>query len=180
MTDKKEKILSVALELFANDGYKGTSTSRIAQKAQVSEGLIFRHFENKKGLLDALMQEARERVNTLFVPILAETNPKNVIHKTISLPFSIPNGEYPFWKLQFKLKWEIDYDSTAKMKPLLDKLTWAFSELGYRQPVKEAEILNHIIESISTGILREGPESQKSLKKFLIDKYLEKEVHEKK
>ena len=41
MTDKKEKILNAALELFANDGYNVTSTSKIAKTAGVSEGLIF-------------------------------------------------------------------------------------------------------------------------------------------
>ena len=47
MTDKQEKILQAALELFAKEGFKGTSTNKIAKKAGVSEGLIFRHFENK-------------------------------------------------------------------------------------------------------------------------------------
>ena len=54
MTNKKEKILLTALELFANEGFKSVTTSKIAKEAGVSEGLIFRHFENKKGLLNAL------------------------------------------------------------------------------------------------------------------------------
>lgn len=59
MTDKQEKILrATALDLFANTGYNAASTSKIAQKASVSEGLIFRHCQNKKGLLDALVLEA--------------------------------------------------------------------------------------------------------------------------
>ena len=46
MTDKKENILKSALELFANEGVNATSTNRIAIKANVSEGLIFKHFKN--------------------------------------------------------------------------------------------------------------------------------------
>ncbi|MEM6542898.1 MAG: helix-turn-helix domain-containing protein, partial [Bacteroidota bacterium] len=56
MTAKQEKILNAALELFAHEGYNVVSTSKIAQKAGVSEGLIFRHFESKQGLLNAILQ----------------------------------------------------------------------------------------------------------------------------
>ncbi|NHF60702.1 TetR/AcrR family transcriptional regulator [Flavobacteriaceae bacterium TP-CH-4] len=171
MTDKKKQILAVALELFANDGFNGTSTSKIAKEAGVSEGLIFRHFEHKNGLLNALVQQAVERIRLLIEPILIETDPKKVIQKSIDLPFALPESEYPFWKLQFKLKWENDYEQD-KMRPFIEKLTWAFSNLGYIQARKEAEVLNHIIESISIGILREGRKSQEGLKEFILRKYL--------
>ena len=173
MTSKKENILIAALDLFANEGFKSVPTSKIAKQAGVSEGLIFRHFENKQGLLNALIQEASDKANALFTPILLESKAKEVIRKTIELPFSISIKEYPFWKLQFKLKWENDYDGGDKMEPLLTKLAWSFNELNYKEPRKEAEILNHIIESISTGILRDGKKSQSGLKEFLIIKYLE-------
>jgi len=172
MIDRKKKILHTALDLFANEGFKSVPTSKIAKHAEVSEGLIFRHFENKQGLLNALIQEASEKVNTLFTPILLQTDAKMVIQKTIELPFSVSKNEYPFWKLQFKLKWENDYDGSDKMEPLIVKLAWAFKVLGYEEPRKEAEILNHIIESISTGILRDSVKSQIGLKDFLIHKYL--------
>jgi AcrR family transcriptional regulator len=58
--DKKEKILTVALALFSSQGFDSTSTSLIAKKAEVSEGLIFRHFTNKEGLLMAIMEKAKE------------------------------------------------------------------------------------------------------------------------
>jgi AcrR family transcriptional regulator len=51
MTEKKELILQTALRLFSEQGYEATPTNRIAKEAGVSEGLIFRHFENKEGLL---------------------------------------------------------------------------------------------------------------------------------
>ena len=87
MTDKQERILDAALELFANEGYASTPTSKIAKKAGVSEGLIFRHYENKQGLLDALIGEAEVRLGKIFGPILFESDPKLVIRKTIELPF---------------------------------------------------------------------------------------------
>jgi len=44
MTEKQEKIIKSALELFALEGYAATSTRKAAERAGVSEGLIFRHF----------------------------------------------------------------------------------------------------------------------------------------
>ena len=171
MTDKQEKILSAALELFASDGYNAVSTSRIAKEAGVSEGLIFRHFTNKKGLLNAIISEAERRLNEVFSHIVFETDPQAVLRKTIEIPYSIPETAYSFWRLQFKLKWEQEYYNPDKMKPLVDKLTWAFKELKYEQPELEAKLLEQTIESISTGILRDGKELQIPFKQFLIAKY---------
>ena len=41
MTEKQEQILKTALQLFAEKGYDGTSTAKVAKAAGVSEGLIF-------------------------------------------------------------------------------------------------------------------------------------------
>lgn len=171
MTDKKENILNAALELFANEGYNAVSTSKIAKVAGVSEGLIFRHFENKKALLDAIMEDAERRINETFAHVIFESNPKKVIQKTIELPFAIDQSEYDFWKLQFKLKWEPGYYNPNKMKPLVDKLTWAFAALGFESPENEALLLTQILDTISIGILRDGIEQQLPLKSFILSKY---------
>ena len=34
MTEKKKKIISAALEMFSENGYKGTATNQIAKKAK--------------------------------------------------------------------------------------------------------------------------------------------------
>jgi len=171
MTDKKRKIILVALELFANEGFKSVTTSKIAKRAGVSEGLIFKHFASKQGLLDAILSLAAEKVLNVITPILNETNPEKVLEKTILFPFVIEKNEYHFWKLQFKLKWELEISGREKMQPLLDKLSWAFTELNFEHPDEEAEVLNHIIESISVGILKEGVKTQLPLKDFLLKKY---------
>jgi AcrR family transcriptional regulator len=171
MTDKKEKILNAALELFANDGYNATPTSKIARQAGVSEGLIFRHFENKKGLLEALNREAESRLQILFKDIFSETNPKEKIRKTIELPFHVPESEYDFWKLQFKLKWEKEYFHENKMKPVIDMLTNAFEALGFENPGHEARLLNQIIDSISVEILKGQLTNKMEYMNFLLRKY---------
>jgi AcrR family transcriptional regulator len=49
--DIRTRILNAALQLFARQGYDGTTTKDLASCAQVAEGTIFRHFPNKKAIL---------------------------------------------------------------------------------------------------------------------------------
>ncbi|MBU8878511.1 TetR/AcrR family transcriptional regulator [Bacillus sp. FJAT-29790] len=51
MTEKQLSIISAAIEIFSEKGFASTSTSEIAQKANVAEGTIFRHYKTKKDLL---------------------------------------------------------------------------------------------------------------------------------
>lgn len=172
MTEKKESILNTALELFANEGYASISTSRISKEAKVSEGLIFRHFQNKKGLLDAIMKSAESKIHELFTPIFLSQDPIQVIMDSLEIPFNISEQEYNYWRLLFKLKWESDYNNEDKMKPVLEKFTWAFIQLGYESPKMEAKLLEQHIETISIGILRLGRESQLPYFDFIKTKYL--------
>lgn len=169
--EKKDKILYAALELFATEGYNAVSTNKIAKHASVSEGLIFRHYKNKQGLLDAIMEQAFEKVTLLYAHILMEQDPEEILSKAIILPFEVDESEYHFWKLQFKLKWELEISGKEKMQPFIDKLEWAFQELGYQEPKNEAELLNHVLEGIAGGIIKQGIESQQPLKSFLLKKY---------
>ncbi|MGY6647560.1 TetR/AcrR family transcriptional regulator [Wenyingzhuangia sp. IMCC45574] len=153
MTEKKEQILSTALALFAEEGFAATSTSKIAKKAGVSEGLIFRHFGSKKKLLKVLMEETQENIYQLFTPIFNETNAKEVLKKTINLPFTIEKKHYNYWQLQYKLRWEPEYTNSDKFIPILNKFEDAFKKLNYENPKHEAMMLNHILNSVAIDIL---------------------------
>ncbi|MFY8274922.1 TetR/AcrR family transcriptional regulator [Pseudoalteromonas sp. SSDWG2] len=52
----RARIMSCAWELFLSKGYAGTSTRDIAKKADIANGTLFSHFENKEQLLNELMQ----------------------------------------------------------------------------------------------------------------------------
>lgn len=54
--DRREQILAIATELFAQQGFQGTTTRFIAAKSGVTEALIFRHFPSKDELYWAVIQ----------------------------------------------------------------------------------------------------------------------------
>jgi len=53
---RRAQIVEVALGLFAQQGFDGTSTRQIAQAAGVAEGLIFHYFPTKAQLLTAVLE----------------------------------------------------------------------------------------------------------------------------
>ncbi|MBB6672716.1 TetR/AcrR family transcriptional regulator [Cohnella nanjingensis] len=67
MTEKQSRIIAAAVELFAEKGYSGSSTSEIAQRAGVAEGTIFRHYKTKKDLLFSIVTPAMVRIMAPFV-----------------------------------------------------------------------------------------------------------------
>ena len=55
MSETKEKILVVALHLFAKDGYEAVSVSKIAEKLGITKGALYKHYENKKDIFDSIV-----------------------------------------------------------------------------------------------------------------------------
>jgi AcrR family transcriptional regulator len=56
MSDKREHILNVAEELFAEKGFDGTSVRDIAQRAGVNLAMISYYFGSKEKLLESLIE----------------------------------------------------------------------------------------------------------------------------
>lgn len=53
--DRKLQILRVAVTLFSQKGFGGTTTKEIAQAAGVSEAMVFRHYATKQELYSAIL-----------------------------------------------------------------------------------------------------------------------------
>jgi AcrR family transcriptional regulator len=60
--ETKKRILQAARIVFAKRGYGQASTKEIADEADVAEAGIFYHFENKRGLLKAVIEGVMEEL----------------------------------------------------------------------------------------------------------------------
>jgi len=63
---KKARIERAALTLFAQKGIDPVTTKAIATAAGVSEGLIYRHFNNKEDMARSLMQAVHARLTAII------------------------------------------------------------------------------------------------------------------
>lgn len=57
----KERILNIALELFAQNGYLGTSMSDIAKQLGFTKAALYKHYTSKQEILDQIV----ERMNRM-------------------------------------------------------------------------------------------------------------------
>ncbi len=129
-TERSQRIVDAAAQLFAQQGYHGTSTREIARLVEVSENTIFRYFERKEDIFWAAL---RSRLDGLKLrrELVAE------IAKSADLESVIP-------QLLGQL---VD---TIILKPeLLRLLAVAFIELHWKAPAVCHESFSPIFAAIS-------------------------------
>ena len=61
MKDTKEKIVLVALELFATDGYAGVSMSMIASEIGITKAALYKHYTNKQDIFDSIVKRMEQQ-----------------------------------------------------------------------------------------------------------------------
>src|ERR1035441_5148426 len=54
--DRRRQLIEVAIDLFSQRGFAGTTTREIAIAAGVTEAIIFRHFATKQDLYAAILE----------------------------------------------------------------------------------------------------------------------------
>tara|TARA_B100000886_G_C20131262_1_gene369993 strand:- start:76 stop:594 length:519 start_codon:yes stop_codon:yes gene_type:complete len=163
---KKELILKKSLELFSYKGFKATSTRSIANLAQVSEGLIFKHFKSKNGLLSELLKIGASKSTPEIQKIKSSEDPKVVISSCIKLFLNIKKEDYPYWRLYYANGFE-ENSKTIGLDPLLKKTVMgAFKKLGHVKAALEAELLLNSLDGLMIKMLtvnNYNPEDQVNL-----------------
>lgn len=80
--ERRAQILGVALELFARRGYGSTTTAAIAEAADITEPVLYRHFQNKRDLFYRLVESVSEATLERWEGILDEArSPRQQILK---------------------------------------------------------------------------------------------------
>ena len=59
---RREQLLAVALEVFARAGYHDTSMNDVADAAGVTKPVLYQHFESKRDLYQALLDDVGARM----------------------------------------------------------------------------------------------------------------------
>lgn len=175
---KKEQILDVALRLFAENGFDRTPTSRIAREAQVSEGLIFLHYQSKAGLLQAIIQQGKEQVDESMLPYQRDLHPRQAIVQHIRESFRLVRQHTTFWRLVHQMRHQPAVQTSAEREiedfnqGVVAQLAAPFRALGAPQPEQEALLLFALIDGITMQYLQ-APERYPldTLEQFLINKY---------
>lgn len=65
-SDKRQRIMDAAIQVFAAKGFYGARISDIARAAQVADGTIYLYFKNKDDLLISLFEDRMEVIVAQF------------------------------------------------------------------------------------------------------------------
>lgn len=66
LSEKEQKILLAAINVFSEKGFSAATTSEIAKNAGVAEGTIFRYFKTKKDILRGILIQTINIVSRKF------------------------------------------------------------------------------------------------------------------
>lgn len=64
-TDTREQIQTIALELFAEQGYDGTSLREIAERLGMTKAAVYYHFKTKEEILTSLIEDFLDQLDEL-------------------------------------------------------------------------------------------------------------------
>lgn len=85
---KRQDIIRTATRLFAEQGFDGTTTLQIAREANVTEPLIYYHFEGKDDLFIHIIGEAFQDYHDQLAALPTETaSPFDQIQQLVDLHF---------------------------------------------------------------------------------------------
>lgn len=78
---RREQLLDIGRELFAEKGYEATSIEEIAQRAKVSKPIVYEHFGGKEGLYAVVVDREMKRLLQQITDALVGNHPRALLEQ---------------------------------------------------------------------------------------------------
>jgi len=158
----ESKILEAALELFASEGYDGTSMQMIALKSDVSKGNLYNYFNSKQDLLEGVLISGLNKISNSYNNYANKLISEDEFEYLIRGNFKIIGKNRNFWRLYFNLVAQPKVQELFKkvFSPFLEQY-FAVFELYYKNrgdkdPNISALLLGSTLDGISLGYIVMG------------------------
>jgi AcrR family transcriptional regulator len=79
--ERREQLLDVGRQLFAERGFDGTSVEEVASRAGVSKPVVYEHFGGKEGLYAVVVDREVSRLLDTFTNALTGDNPRVLLEQ---------------------------------------------------------------------------------------------------
>ncbi|MCM3764132.1 TetR/AcrR family transcriptional regulator [Neobacillus niacini] len=150
--EKQDRIINAAIKEFAQKGYDKASTNEIVKEAEISKGLLFHYFKNKKQLFLFLVDYCYETIAEEFYQKFPfdEVDFFNRMRQSVIIKMEL-SERYPDI---FKFIQEAFMDDAAEIKPEMEKKLREMTDLN----------VNKIYEGVDYSKFRDDVDLQKILK----------------
>lgn len=118
LPDKQIAILNAALRLFAEYGFHGTPTSKIASEAGIAHGTIFHYYKTKDELVVALYEHIKGDLRRYLTDHIKESDSiKDRFHDLFyySVQWSLEHREEFYFTQQFKYSPHLKQSGTEEL-----------------------------------------------------------------
>lgn len=143
--DRRHQILDIAVQLFSQKGFRGTTTKEIAQAIGINEAIIFRHFATKSELYAAIIDQK------------ACTGGMQEMEAQIQAAMEARNDRLLFESMAFYILEFHTHDQTAMRLMLYSALEGKeLSRMIFRQHIvqKDRQMAAYLKKRIAEGAIR--------------------------
>jgi AcrR family transcriptional regulator len=83
----RRKILTAAIEVFAEVGYAAAGWSAIIERTGMTKGALYHHFDSKEALASAIIEEGSDKLLSAFRNVCGSSSPglENLLHGTFTI-----------------------------------------------------------------------------------------------
>ncbi len=134
--EKREKIIRIAAEEFAQMGYAHTNTNIIADKAGISVGALFKYFGNKENCFLTVLSEGLKQLENSLREIMSGKEP--ILEKIEKVLKLIPEHTKLHGEM-IRLYFEVTHHGEIESIKEFGKKFEGISAKAYLQIMKEAK-----------------------------------------
>jgi AcrR family transcriptional regulator len=154
--ERREQILEVAVQVFAKNGYHGTSMNEVAEAAGVTKPVLYQHFVSKQGLYLALLDEVGNRMSTAIAKATAgATNGKTQTELGFQAYFRWVADDHDAFLLLFATQANRDAVATKAIRKITDEAAAAIAPLiAVDIDPEKQRTLAHGLVGLAEGVSR--------------------------
>jgi AcrR family transcriptional regulator len=124
---RREQLIGVARELFADQGYEATSMEEIAEQAKVSKPVVYEHFKSKEGIYAVIIdREVRSLVDRIKAA-LSPGHPRRTIVRAVDTFLEYIEEEQAGFRIL--VRDAPDGSGRGSLPSVLDEIAQAVEEL---------------------------------------------------
>ena len=147
--EKREKILSVAVNEFAYNGFDNANINTIAKKAEVSVGSLYKYFDTKTDLFLTSVNYALQSLDIIMETIVKSD--EDVMIKLeklvrVAIEFSRRN------RVLIKLYNEVTSESNAEVVKKIAEHVESITSKAYKKAIIEGQVSGEIRTDIDPGM----------------------------
>lgn len=157
MSPGKKRALATAIELFASQGFDGTSTLQIAAQAGVSQATIFKYFKTKEDLLLAILEPVIPKIkDEFFSNLLAYEKLQEAVHFLVQDRWTFIKANAPLLKIlmqqfltnqNFKMEFLKNFQGLEDLE-VLQKIK--LSDPNFRKDLPLASLIRRMVGPLLT------------------------------